>query len=130
MQGRTCQDEDRWCRMDEPEKAATATDAGVMWRSGADIESLVKFMRERGFNQAQSTEALNGFTGLDPIKAQIAVIYSETWRDQDERNVQLNEQFIEALIRVGQESGISTITETELDASFDPETVLQSTIRT
>ena len=109
----------------------TATDAGVMWRSGADTESLVKFMRERGFNQAQSTEALNGVTtGFDPIKAQIAGIYSETWRDQDERNVQLNEQFIEALIRVGQESGISTITETELDASFDPETVLQSTIRT
>ena len=56
-------------------------------------------------------EALNGVIGLDPIKAQIAVIYSETWRDQYERNVQLDEQFIEALIRVGQESGNSTITE-------------------
>jgi hypothetical protein len=50
-------------------------------------------MRERGFNPAQSTEALSGVTGLDLIKAQI-VVYSETWRDQYQRNVQLNEQFV------------------------------------
>ena len=64
--------------MDEREKTGAATGAGVLWRSGADIESLVKFMRERGFNQTQSTEALNGVTGLDPIKAQIAV---RLWRE-------------------------------------------------
>jgi hypothetical protein len=114
--------------MNEGEKTAVAADAGVLWRSGADIESLVKFMRERGFSQAQSTKALERVTGLDAIKAQIAVIYSETWRDQFQRNVQINRQFIDALIQLGQESGDSTITETELDVSFDPETILHSTI--
>ena len=116
--------------MDEREKTAVATDTAVLWRSGADIESLVKFMRERGFNQPQSTEALTCVTGLDPIKAQIAVVYSATWRDQYQRNMQLNEQFVEALIQLGQESADSTITETELDTTFDPETILHSTILT
>ena len=95
-----------------------------------NIESPVKFMRERGFNQPQSTEALTGVTGLDPIKAQIAVVYSATWRDQYQRNMQLNEQFVEALIKLGQESADSTITETELDTTVDPETILRSTILT
>ena len=48
-------------------------DAGALWRSGADIESLFKFMREGGFNQAQSTEALESVTGFEASKAQIAV---------------------------------------------------------
>jgi hypothetical protein len=43
--------------------------AGALWRSGADIESLVKFMRERGFSQAQSTEALERVTRFEAINA-------------------------------------------------------------
>jgi hypothetical protein len=100
----------------------------LLWRSGADVESLVRSMREKGFNQAQSTEALTSVTGLDPIKAQIAVIYSETWRDQYQQNVHLNEQFFQALAQFGEEPADAVKTQTELDESFDPEIILHSSI--
>jgi hypothetical protein len=116
--------------MNEHEKTAVAADAVLLWRSGVDIESLVKFMRERGLSQEQSTEVLTGVARLDAIKAQIAVIHSEAWRDQYQRNAQLNQQFIDALIQLGEESGDSTITETELDKSLDLEIILHSTIAT
>jgi hypothetical protein len=76
--------------MNDGEMTAVATDAGLLWRSDADIESLVKFMRERGFSQTQPTEALERVTGFEVIEAQIAVIYSETGRDRFQQNVQLN----------------------------------------
>ena len=82
-----------------------AADAGALWRSGADIESLVKFMRERGFSQAQSTEALERVTRFEAIKAQIAVIYSEPWRDRFQQNLELNQQFIAGLFQLGPRVG-------------------------
>jgi hypothetical protein len=37
--------------MNEHEKTDVAADAVLLWRSGVDIESLIKFIRERGMSQ-------------------------------------------------------------------------------
>lgn len=79
--------------------------AAAFWRSGADIEALLSFMRGKGLGQGRSVEALQMATAIDGIRARIAVIYGETWRDQREPNVQTSEQLIEALTYLAQESG-------------------------
>lgn len=86
-------------------------------------------MRESGLSQRQSIEALQVATAIDGLRAQIAVTYSETWRDQRDRNLQINEELSAALTRLAQNSGdTATLTEMELDPTFDPHTILRSTI--
>jgi hypothetical protein len=110
---------------------AIAAKAAALWKSGADVEALLRFMRERGLSQARSIETLQAATAIDAIKAQIAVFYSDTWRDHWQKSVQTNEQLIEALSQLAQESGDqTTISETELDPSCEPLKTLRSTIAT
>jgi hypothetical protein len=78
-------------------------------------------------DQGRSVETLQVTTAIDGIRAQIAVIYSETWRDQWERNVQTSEQLIEALTQLAPVVR-RQITDTELDPSCDPQNILRSTI--
>ncbi|MBV9085572.1 MAG: hypothetical protein JOZ62_23095 [Acidobacteriaceae bacterium] len=112
--------------MNDPEIQAIATEAARLWRSGGNIEVLLRFMREKGLSQPESAEPLAWATAIDWEKAHIAVMHSEIWSDYFELCRQLNEELQGALMLLAQECS-ATVTETELDASFDPETILDST---
>jgi hypothetical protein len=62
----------------------------------SDIESLVEIHAGKRIQPGTITEALERVTRFEAIKAQIAVIYSETWRDRFQQSVELNQQFIDA----------------------------------
>jgi hypothetical protein len=112
--------------MGDGEINAIAAKAAALWKSGADVEALLRFMRESGLSQARSIETLQATSAIDAIKVQIAVFYSDTWRDHWQRSVQTNEQLIEALILLAQDSGDqTTISETELDPSCEPIKILR-----
>ena len=116
--------------MDEIEISAVRSQATDLWRSGANIEAVVRFMRDRGLSQGHSVEVLHATTGIGEIEAQIAVIYSDTWRDQWERNVKTNEQLMEALTQLTNESVGAISTDEELEPSLDPQAILRCTIST
>lgn len=82
------------------------TDAAVLWKRGATIEALLAFLRERGLNQPRSRDALVTVTGIDDGHAQIAVLESETWKDQYERNLLIQEELEQALFQLTKEQDL------------------------
>jgi hypothetical protein len=112
--------------MNEDETKKVEADAATLWMGGADIESLIKLMRERGFNQRRSSDALTTVTGMSSDEARVAVLESETWRDQYERNLLIEDELAQALLELSRDesSGIKVVLEEEV-ASTDPKTILR-----
>lgn len=77
-------------------------DIARLRRGGADVEALLRFLRDRGFNESQSIGVLLR-VGLDLGEIHDAIFTGETWADCRERNVRLHEQLYEALHQLSQE---------------------------
>jgi len=88
--------------MDYREDEVEAGAAGL-WSGGADFEALLGYMRERGVNQADSYLMFARVTGMDVGKAQKIVFQSKTWADRLESNVQLQNNFIQAIKELNDE---------------------------
>ena len=72
-------------------------------KAGADVESLLHFMRERGFNEADSLHPLMRAACLDLGSARDLIIESRTWADHREANIKLQEDFMEALLQASKD---------------------------
>ncbi len=83
--------------MNYSQKREIEADVAKLRRAGADIEMLLRFMRDRGFNELDSIDALVRVVHLDLGQAQDAIFDCETWADHRERNLRLHEQLYEAL---------------------------------
>jgi hypothetical protein len=79
------------------------TEAAALWKAGADIEALLRLMRERGFGQAASNASLIKVPGMDGGMVQSAVLKSETWADQRERNTRIQEELAQTLFELSHE---------------------------
>jgi hypothetical protein len=90
--------------MNEYEKNAVETDASKLLSDGADTETLLQFMREKGFNEADSFLALSRIMRVDLGEAQLVVFRSKTWADRLETNIQLQESVMQALRELSEEN--------------------------
>jgi len=70
---------------------------------GADMETLLGFMRERGLDQMDSLLTLVDVVGLDTGEAYDLILDSRTWSDQRENNLRLHQTLIQALQELSQE---------------------------
>lgn len=73
-------------------------------KGGADIETLLRFMREKGFGEAESLHPLMKAANVDLGVARDLIIDSETWIDHRESNKQLQEDALQAWIEISQEN--------------------------
>jgi hypothetical protein len=73
-------------------------------QNGADIETVIRLMRNSGLNQPDSITLLTECTGVDLGDAQSAVLESTAWADQRERNIQIQDELAQALSELSQES--------------------------
>ena len=102
----------------------------TLWDAGGNIKSLIRLMRESGLNQPRSIDMLEAVAHVDRGAAQTAVLESETWRDQYERNMLIQDQLAKALFRLSKEGvpGVSVvINEKFTESSVNPEQVLKMT---
>src|SRR6266852_2408830 len=89
--------------MNDSEKKQIEADAFRLKKARADVETILRFMRDRGFNQPDSISTLMKITDMDLGEAQDHVVESETWADQYERNLKLQEQLAQALFELSEE---------------------------
>ena len=90
--------------MDESEKKAVETGASELLSEGADTEALLRFMREKGFNETDSFLALSRIMKVDVGEAQLVVFRSKTWADRLESNIQLQESVMQAWRELSEEN--------------------------
>jgi hypothetical protein len=89
--------------MNDPEKKAIEADVIKLSKAGADRETILHFMRERGLGQADSLHILMRATHMDLGEARTLMIDSKTWADQRENNLRLQEELMEALFELSKE---------------------------
>ncbi len=89
--------------MPDEELGKVGAEAALLWKGGASVEALLKFMREGGLNQPRSADAIASITGVATGDAHVAVIESETWKDQRERNILIKEELEEALLALSKD---------------------------
>lgn len=107
--------------MNDRDKNEIQADAMRLHKGGADVETLLRLMRERGLSQGESSLMLGRVTGLDFAESQRRVFESKTWADRFEVNVQLQKDFMEAWREVAQENKDPRIKiEIEPDPDLDP----------
>jgi erythromycin esterase-like protein len=90
--------------MSESTREETEAKGAMLWKSGTDVEALLRLMREKGFNQPESIETLVKITGMDLGMAQSAVLESDTWLDQHARNIRIQDELAQALLDLSQEN--------------------------
>lgn len=90
--------------MDESEKKVVETGASKLLNDGADTETLLQFMRDKGFNETDSFLALSRVMQVDVGEAQLVVFRSKTWADRLETNIQLQESVMQALRELSEEN--------------------------
>ena len=112
--------------MNEDEMKKVEADTAALWIEGADIEALVKLMREKGYNQRRSSDALMTVTGMSSDEARVAVLESETWKDQYRRSLLIEHELAQALLELSRDesSGIKVVLEEEV-AATDPKAILR-----
>ena len=90
--------------MDESEKKAVETGASKLLDNGADTETLLQFMRQKGFNETDSFLALSGIMKVDVGEAQLVVFRSKTCADRLQSNIQLQESVMQAWRELSEEN--------------------------
>ena len=89
--------------MSEVKREETEAESVMLWKDGPDVEALLRLLRGRGFNQPESIATLMKITGMDLGMAQSAVLESQTWVDQHERNIRIRDELAQALLELSQE---------------------------
>jgi hypothetical protein len=72
-------------------------DARKLIQAGADLELILVFLRDRGFDQADCIYAVESLTKKPFREAKNIVFLSQAWSDRYESNIQLREIAREAL---------------------------------
>ena len=83
-----------------------AIESGVrdLLNSGADTETVLQFMRDKGLGQPASVDVLVKVTKADVGEAQMVVFRSKTWADRLEINLQLQDALMEAVLEQQREN--------------------------
>lgn len=89
--------------MNRPKESEIKEDIVRLRKGGADIDTLLRLMRERGLSQIDSHLMLVRATGMEFAKAQKLVFESEVWADRREVNTKLQEDLAQALLELSQE---------------------------
>lgn len=84
-------------------------------KGGADVETLLSFMRKKGFSEADSVQPLMRAVNVDLGVARDLIIDSETWADHRDSNTRLQEDASQAWIELSQDddSDINVVVELE-----------------
>src|SRR2546427_12116430 len=90
--------------MNDSEKKQIEADVFRLKKAGADLETLLRFMRDRGLNQPDSRRVLMRTTGMDLGETTLFMLDSKTWADQRDRNLELQEQLAQALLEKSEEN--------------------------
>lgn len=72
-------------------------DARRLLEAGADVELILVFLRDRGFQKIESNYALRNLVGINPSEAKNLVDLSQAWSDMYETDMRLRETAREAL---------------------------------
>jgi hypothetical protein len=72
-------------------------------KGGADIETLLSFMREKGLSESESLHPLMKAANVERDVARDLIIDSQTWIDHRESNIQLQENVLQAWLELSQE---------------------------
>jgi len=72
-------------------------DARKLMQAGGDIELILVFLRDRGFDQADCIYAVENLLGAQFSDAKRLVIHSQAWSDRYESDTRLREAAHEAL---------------------------------
>jgi len=75
-------------------------DARRLLQAGGDIELILVFLRDRGFDQADCIYAVESLMGRPFADAKGLVIHSQAWSDRYESDTKLREAAREALRRL------------------------------
>jgi hypothetical protein len=89
--------------MEEREREDLERDALGEWKRTANTESVLRLLRERGLNQPESLSILMNLSGMDLRGARDAIVRSQTWADQCERNVRIQGELEQALLELSGE---------------------------
>src|SRR5579864_1665788 len=72
-------------------------DAGRLAAVGADRETILVFLRDRGFNKIDSIKTIRGLYGLSMPEAKDLIDHSAAWSDRFEHDMEFRETAIRAL---------------------------------
>ena len=90
--------------MSGSEKNEIEADVTRLLKAGADIETLLGLMRERGLGQTDSFLMLARAAGLKFGEAQRLVFESKTWADRLETNIELQKLAMQAWRELAEEN--------------------------
>ena len=92
---------------------AALEDARKLMKAGADVEMILLFLRDRGFDQIDSIRALIILTGMPHDEAKKLVCLSKAWADRFESVQDLHEKAYKALLELAA-SGDPDLPKTEI----------------
>lgn len=81
----------------KPPNPDVVADACRLVTAGADRETILVFLRERGFNKIDSIKTIRGVFGLSMPEAKDLIDHSAAWSDRFEYDMEFRETAIRAL---------------------------------
>jgi hypothetical protein len=107
--------------MEHSKKTEFEADLIRLHRVGADVDTLLGFMREKGLDQPDSLVTLMKITGLSLSDARDCIVGSQTWADHRESNLNLQADLVQALLDLSQERDPNFEIVIEPDDSDEPD---------
>ena len=90
--------------MDKVQKELLENNIRHLYESGADLETLLGYMRQNGFNQSDSLLTLMRVTQRDKGELSDFMLDSKTWADYREHNLALRDALGQALLELAAEN--------------------------
>jgi hypothetical protein len=81
----------------KPPNPETIADAHLLVRAGADKETILVFLREKGFNKIDSIKTIRTLYGLSMPDSKELIDHSAAWSDRFDSDMQLRETAMRAL---------------------------------
>jgi ribosomal protein L7/L12 len=91
-------------RTAETVRPEIVADAHRLKAAGADQETILVFLRERGFNKIDSIKTVRALYGLSMPKAKELIDHSAAWSDRFYSDLQLRQTALRALRDIAAES--------------------------
>jgi hypothetical protein len=87
-----------------PPDPEVVSDARKLHSAGANIETILVFLRERGFNKIDSIKTVRPLYGLSMEEAKDFIDHSDAWSDRFYSDMQFRETAIRALRDIAAEN--------------------------
>ena len=81
----------------KPPNPEVVADASRLAAVGADRETILVFLRDRGFNKIDSIKTIRGLYGLSMPEAKDLIDHSAAWSDRFDHDMEFRETAIRAL---------------------------------